>query len=43
MSIDEEQQLIAGKIVRHKGEKLTPDKFDPELRTPMRKKSSEVL
>ena len=39
MSIDEEQELIDGKIVIHRGEKQTPDKIDSDLRTPMRKKT----
>ena len=38
MRIDEEQQLIDGKIVIHQGEKQTPDKIVSGLRTPMRKK-----
>ena len=38
MSIDEEQELIDGKIVIHQGEKQTPDKIVSALRTAMRKK-----
>ena len=38
MSIDEEQELIDGKIVIHKGEKQTSDKIVSDLRTPTRKK-----
>ena len=38
MRIDEEQELIDGKIVIHQGEKQTPDKIVSDLRTPIRKK-----
>ena len=38
MHIDEEQELIDGKIVVHQGEKQTPDKIVSDLWTPMRKK-----